>query len=133
MWEYEQTSGKLYQDGVLRGTGYSGFGSDKNRPIDENIKNEGPIPEGFYVIGDAEDTKDHGPVVLPLISDPKNKMFGRAGFLIHGDSKEHPGEASHGCIIMPRSARELVAKSDDRQLTVVSGIQPVPGVEESIV
>jgi hypothetical protein len=48
-------------------------------------------------------------------------MFGRDGFLIHGDSVEHPGTASHGCIIMSRAIREAIAQSDDHELNVVAG------------
>ena len=48
--------------------------------------------------------------------------FGRDGFLLHGDSKESPGRASHGCVIMPRSVREQVWKSGDRDLEVVAEI-----------
>ena len=39
---------------------------------------------------------------MPLIPSPTNEMFGRSEFLIHGDSLEHPGAASEGCIILPR-------------------------------
>jgi hypothetical protein len=45
----------------------------------------------------------------------------RTGFLIHGDSIEHPGTASHGCIIMPRAIREAIAQNDDHDLNVVAG------------
>ena len=62
----------------------------------------------------------HGPFVLRLTPAPTNEMFGRDGFLIHGDSIEHPGSASHGCIILPRAIREAIAKSDDDTLHVVA-------------
>jgi hypothetical protein len=47
-------------------------------------------------------------------------MFGRTGFLIHGDSLQHPGRASNGCIILPRPIRDRIAASGDDQLTVVA-------------
>ncbi len=46
-------------------------------------------------------------------------MFGRSGFLIHGDSVSHPGEASEGCIILDRNVRETIANDDDKYLVVV--------------
>ena len=46
---------------------------------------------------------------------------GRPIKLVHGDSKEHPGEASEGCIILPRDIRERLSTSRDRLLVVVSG------------
>lgn len=45
-------------------------------------------------------------------------MFGREGFLIHGDSIVHMGQASHGCIILPRSIREQIAASGDDEIEV---------------
>ena len=32
----------------------------------------------------------------------------RAGFLMHGDSVQHPGGASKGCVIMARAVRQSV-------------------------
>ena len=61
----------------------------------------------------------HGPYVLPLTPDPENLMYGRDGFLIHGDSITNPGSASEGCIILPRSARTMIAASGDNRLEVV--------------
>jgi hypothetical protein len=54
------------------------------------------------------------------VMDPKNKMFGRSGFLIHGDSFVKPGKASRGCIIMGRLIRNAIAASGDRLLRVVA-------------
>ena len=125
MWTYEQRTGRLLDDaGTLVATGYSGFGSDKNQPADESIADLGPIPAGEYSIGGPECVEapgPHGPYVLRLTPAPTNDMFGRNGFLIHGDSIEHPGTASHGCIILPRKIREAIAQSDDQTLSVVTG------------
>jgi hypothetical protein len=38
---------------------------------------------------------------------------------VHGDSREAPGAASHGCIIMAREVREEMIDSPDKQLLVV--------------
>lgn len=124
MWTYQQRTGSLLKaDGECLATGYSGFGADKNQPADESVKDLGPIPEGRYAIGLPQcvvEPGPHGPFVLPLTPLPSNQMFGRAGFLIHGDSIEHPGAASHGCIILPRPVREAIAGSADNQLEVVA-------------
>lgn len=107
---YEQSTGKLYSPtGELLADGYSGAGMFKNDPAAEAIISAGPIPQGYYSIGKPVDTVTHGPQVLPLTPNASNKMFGRAGFLIHGDSVVDPGTASEGCIIMPRSARDAIA------------------------
>lgn len=125
MWTYQQRTGEFFTGaGELVATGYSGFGADKNQPADESVKNLGPIPEGRYAIGVPQCVAvpgPHGPFVLPLTPLPSNQMFGRDGFLIHGDSIEHPGAASLGCIILPRQVREAIAGSADNQLEVVAG------------
>lgn len=121
MWTYHQTSGMLSRDGIVEGIGYSGAEPDgKNNPTMEDTKNIGPIPRGKYTISTPFDTTTHGPHVMRLTHDPLNIMFGRDGFLMHGDSVEHPGQASEGCIIMPRNIREAVSDSTDTQLTVVA-------------
>ena len=126
MWLYEQISGRLSRADKLLASGYSGFSEGKNNPARQSEANVGPIPEGAYWIGpEREETADHGPVVLPLVPVPGTNTFGRSGFLIHGDSIEHPGAASHGCIILPRPVRELIASNSqgvgDRLLIVISG------------
>jgi hypothetical protein len=70
----------------------------------------GPIPVGLYQIGAPQDTPEHGPYVLRLIPDAGNTMWGRAGFLIHGDEVAHIGEhlASRGCVILHRATREKI-------------------------
>ena len=121
MWTYEQVSGRLYDaSGELVGVGYSGAKEHKNVPQDQSLHNLGPIPQGTYWIGQPQDTVTHGPFVLPLTPEPQNNMFGRYGFLIHGDSVVHPGTASEGCIIQARDVREKVWKSGDRNLVVVA-------------
>lgn len=120
-WTFEQISGRMYApDGSLVGVGYSGAGDCKNHPDTQPIHNLGPIPRGVYHIGRAINTVTHGPFVLPLTPDPSNEMFGRFGFLIHGDSVVNPGTASQGCIILSRDVREAIAISGDTDLQVVA-------------
>jgi hypothetical protein len=66
---------------------------------------------------------------LKLNPAAATETFGRSGFLMHGDSKEHPGCASHGCVILPRAVREQVWTSGDSDLEVLAEI-PVPSSEE---
>lgn len=122
-WTYELISGRLYSDsGELVGKGYSGDPEHTNNPNATSLKDQGPIPMGTYRIGPPQDTVTHGPFVLPLEPDPSNLMWGRSGFLIHGDSVAKPGTASQGCIIMARGVREEVWSSGDRTLDVVAQI-----------
>ncbi len=119
-WTYEQKTGQLSREGANIIRGYSGAGEGKNNPADQEIHNVGPIPRGSYTISGPVDTVTHGPYVLPLTPDPANEMFGRSSFLIHGDSKVDPGNASEGCIIMPRNIRERIWASGDTDLMVTA-------------
>lgn len=119
-WIYEQKTGRLLSPmGGMMATGYSGAGAAKNSPDEENIRDEGPIPEGLYDIEAPIDSPLHGPFALPLLPSVDNVMFGRSAFYCHGDSLTHPGEASEGCIIMPRFARQAIWSSSDHVLQVV--------------
>lgn len=126
MWIYEQDKGVLRRLGQVFTDCYSGAGDGKNDPAMQGVHNRGPIPQGIYMICPPENTETHGPYVLPLIPDPQNLMFGRAGFLIHGDSVQHPGQASEGCIIASRVARESVWASGDRTLNVIADASHEP-------
>lgn len=118
-WTYEQSTGRMLQDGERVAIGYSGKGECKNDPSAQDVHNAGPIPRGSYTIDAPVDTATHGPYVLRLEPDAGNDMCGRAGFLIHGDSASHPGSASEGCIILGRAIREKIWESDDHALEVV--------------
>lgn len=133
-WKYEQASGRLSDmDGSVVGIGYSGrYPDGKNKPEAQSIESVGPIPTGSYFIQPPVNTVTHGPFVLPLSPFSQNTMFGRSGFLMHGDSVVHPGTASEGCIIMPRDVREKVWQSGDHTLQVVSGITTYPDVDGEI-
>jgi len=129
-WTYAQKTGELHQDGQHVATGYSGAGEGKNNPEMQSVRNVGPIPEGDWTIaGPPVNTPEHGPYVLRLTPKDETETFGRSGFLMHGDSKSAPGTASHGCVIMPRTVREQVWDSGDRDLQVVAEI-PTTVAEE---
>jgi hypothetical protein len=126
MWVYVQIDGALWHgDPEPVCFGYSGAEPNgKNKPNMESVVDVGPIPCGYYTItGPPYDDPKHGQFVLKLIPNPTNQMFGRSGFLMHGDNKNTPGTASLGCIIFPRNVRERIWNSSDRALEVVSGIQ----------
>jgi len=123
MWTYAQKTGDLLRNGQRVGTGYSGFDNGKNNPSMQAVADLGPIPQGDWTIaGPPINTPTHGPFVLRLEPANGTNLFGRSGFLMHGDSIENPGTASHGCIIMPRSIREHVWQSGDTALHVVPDI-----------
>lgn len=125
MWTYSVTLREFFDpSGELIAAGYSGRDTDavqgKNNPVAEGVRDVGPIPRGRYQIGPVFDSQEHGPVVMRLTPEPGTDTFGRDGFLIHGDSIQMPGTASHGCVILPRPARLAVAASADRELEVTA-------------
>jgi hypothetical protein len=117
--KYSQTTGIFSSDsGNILGKGYAGNGKGKNNPAMENVRNIGPLPKGKYTIGKPYNSPHTGPFTLPLTPDPKNKMFGRSEFKIHGDNISNPGYASNGCIILSRSIREEINSLIDKILFV---------------
>ncbi len=54
---------------------------------------------------------------MRLTPVPGTQTFGRDGFLIHGDNRRH--DASQGCIVLDRTARNRIATSGDTRLNVV--------------
>ena len=120
-WVYEQRTGRLLDpDEIIVAVGYSGHDAHRNRPEDEHLIGLGPIPRGLYLMGEEYDSDTRGPVCIPLT--PKwHDAHGRNGFLIHGDSRTHPGEASHGCIVLTRGVREMLADHADELLEVIEG------------
>ena len=122
MWVYYQESGELDDpSGAVRATGYSGADDGKNNPSMQSVHDVGPIPQGSWIIGAPVNTEKHGPYVLPLTPETGTTTFGRSGFLIHGDSIEHPGCASEGCIIMPPDVRHAIWESGDHRIVVLGG------------
>lgn len=124
MWLYHQRTGAFAHGEEAICSGYSGFGPGKNSPDAQAQVGIGPIPQGAYNVGsevepDPLGADRHGPVALHLVPLTGTNTFGRSGFLMHGDSLEHPGAASHGCIILPRPVRERVRDSHDKLLLVL--------------
>lgn len=118
-WVYDQSAGTLSRNGkaVPGAIGYAGKGAHKNRPASQHLKNLGPIPRGAWRIGGHTSSK--GPLTIVLTPKAGTNTFGRTAFRIHGDSAQHPGAASEGCIIMPYTVRSLIIHSGDRDLEVV--------------
>jgi len=100
--------------------GYSGFGPGKNNSAMESVPDVGPIPRGdWQIVGEPFDDPEHGPFCLRLEPTFGTSPLGRDGFLIHGDSIEHPGEASKGCIIQSRAIRQAIWSSGDKFVEVI--------------
>ena len=119
-WTYEQSTGRLLHNGVVVATGYSGHPPHVNDPAAQGMENEGPIPQGGWTIGKAFTHAMCGPVALRLVPDPKTKVFGRDGFLIHGPAADDHRSSSHGCIILARPVRLQIDGSGDNALFVVA-------------
>lgn len=127
MWVYHQATGELYRNTQYVGKGYSGKKPWKNLASAQNLRGEGPIPRGMYTIGNPFNYKSSphhhgtGPYLMRLIPYAGDQMFGRSGFLIHGDSTNpHEfGNASDGCIILNNPLRHVIGTSHDHILEVV--------------
>lgn len=116
---YESATGLLViLDHPFRALGYAGRGPGRNNPTLQDRRNVGPLPVGDYQVSLPYRHHRKGPMVFKLTPDPRNQMFGRSGFLIHGDNTQ--GDASEGCIILDRSARDSLARYQVRRLTVVA-------------
>ncbi|PIT17208.1 tlde1 domain-containing protein [Snodgrassella alvi] len=119
-WTYSQSTGELKHNGKFIVKGYSGKGLGKDNPKMESVSNIGPIPKGKYTMIDLIQRHPHtGAYSIRLQPAPYNKMHGRSGFLIHGDSIKNPGTASNGCIILDRIYREQMWNSNDKQVEVI--------------
>lgn len=123
-WTYEIVTGLLYepQGNALEPPGYAGHGEGLNNPLMCNVEDVGPLPCGWYTVGEPISDPHVGEFALPLTPDPLNAMFGRADFYCHGDSIAHPGGhlASDGCIVQPKPNRVSLATSTDKRLQVVA-------------
>lgn len=125
MWYWHQGRGVLTRDGEIISRGYSGKGRGKNNPALEGIRGLGPIPRGLWRIKNVYNSANVGPYALTLHAvdikpdDDIHQVTGRSAFRIHGDSIKNPGDASNGCIILPRKIREKIWQSGDRDLMVI--------------
>lgn len=120
MFTYDQSSGAFSLDGKVLWDGYSGYKQGKNNPAMQMQRAIGPIPAGLWHIGGTYDSKKTGPKTIVLVPDDKTETFGRSDFRIHGDSISDPGNASHGCIILPRFIRQAIIDNPCKLLTVVA-------------
>ena len=109
-WLYVQSTGGLYRpDGSFCAQCYSGREEGLNNPAMQQVKDVGPLPVGIYGIGTVDEEK--GPLTIHLTPDPANTMFGRSGFLIHGDNHLANHTASEGCIVAPNGARYEISSA----------------------
>ena len=116
-WTYSQSTGELRHNGVVVARGYSGNGTGRNNPDAEAQHDVGPIPRGRYQIGASYHNAHTGDVTMNL--DPVgHDAHGRTLFRIHGDSRQHPGQASDGCTIFGLDVRQRIAHSGDNVLDV---------------
>jgi len=115
---YSQSTGVMLLDSMVVGTGYSGYGKFKNSPDDEALVSRGPIPRGTYTVGLAFKHPSAGPLTMRLVPY-KHIACGRYGFLIHGDNTQTMGDSSHGCIVLPRPARQIISDLGKASLEVI--------------
>jgi hypothetical protein len=119
MYTFSSTTGWLCDaTGKRIAQGYAGGECGKrpdavNNPDMESVPQVGPLPRGIYSLGDPVEHSRLGPYAIPLIPDSENEMYGRSGFFVHGDTIPS-GNASEGCIILPRFAREALKNSGER-------------------
>lgn len=120
MWTWDQSAGELTHDGAFAAKGYSGRGRGKNNPSMQAAVGVGPCPQGLWRMGEAFTHPKLGRVAIPLSPEKGTETFGRTAFYIHGDSISDPGNASHGCIILPYPTRLRLTQSSDKLLQIVA-------------
>ncbi len=111
-WTWDQSAGTLAWDGKVVAHGYAGKGTGKNNPAMDGVKKTGPIPRGVWRMTAMKASKNTGPGTIVLIPEPGTDTKGRSEFRVHGDNKT--GTASEGCIILPRSVRDLIWDRRDK-------------------
>jgi hypothetical protein len=132
VWVYSIPTGVLYDpQGKVAGVGYAGAPGYINDPSDVSLKNKGPLPPGMYTITSWRRDPKMGPVCASLVPDPQNEMYGRSGFNLHGDSIEHPGCGSEGCIQQNFPVRVRVQASGDSRLKVTLEEEPFAGTDQN--
>ena len=122
-WIYNQRTGQLRDpDGrIVQERGYSGTPTHRNNPASENVVGQGPIPGGQWRIDNnvPQNRPSTGAYSIGIQPEGHN-AHGRAGFYIHGDSRQNPGTASRGCPIFSRRQREAIYNSGVRRFDVVN-------------
>jgi hypothetical protein len=118
-WVYKVSSHSFYLNGTYQfDAKYSGRPGFKDDSANECVSGKGPLPRGTYNIGPAFYHHKAKAWTLRLTPYPENQMCNRDGFLIHGGSSAHPGNASDGCIILDFQYRKMIDSSSDKILVV---------------
>lgn len=115
-WSWDQSEGALYLDGQWIARGYSGRAEGRNNPGMDSARGVGPIPAGRWRIGPPRTSSRTGPHVMDL-TPVGHDAHGRSAFQIHGDNAA--GDASSGCIVLPRAFREMISESGISLLEVI--------------
>lgn len=89
---------------------YAGYGDDRNNPKSQNLKNRGPIPQGWWDIGRGYPHPELGNPTFNLDPQAGTDSFTRDAFRIHADNARGDRSASKGCIVCNRSVREQVQR-----------------------
>lgn len=110
MATYSQSTGRFTTSDGTSYSGYSGNGKGLNNAREESTPFVGPIPKGEYTVRSSNTSK--GPTTLVLTPAELNTMYGRSGFLIHGDNSKGDHSASQGCIIVGPEARKKISIGD---------------------
>ncbi len=139
----------LKPDGSHLCRAYAGQPPHVNDPEAVALHNIGPLPPGRFIIGkpmniDTDPAnwmaalRHMGPFVMPLEPCPDENLKldwlgGRGGFYLHGDSVEHPGTASNGCVIpkgtpfvSDRQMREAIAEIRKTDDVLIVKLRPDP-------
>lgn len=118
-WVYKVSTHSFYLNGTHQfNANYSGRPGFKDDSAKECVKGKGPLPRGTYTIGSAFYHRKTKGWTMRLTPYVENQMCGRDGFMIHGDSSAHPGEASDGCIVLNLPYRKIIAASNNKILVV---------------
>jgi hypothetical protein len=120
MLTWDQSAGTMSRGGTLIGRGYSGSGRGVNNPVMQAVPGIGPVPKGIYDLTGVKDSPNTGPFTIVIEPALGTDTLGRSEFRIHGDNRLANQSASHGCIILPRIAREAIWRTGDRRLLVVA-------------
>lgn len=118
MFTYCQKPPQLLHNGVQVKTTelYSGHGKGLNNPKMEAVAKTGPIPRGRWrIVRWDEHHGVLGPIVA-ILAPVDHDAHGRDLFRAHGGAMFN---ASEGCIVMDRPAREAWRATGDMDLEVI--------------
>jgi len=105
---FSQLTGTITQDdGRVVAVGWSGCGDGKRNPEMQGVVDVGPLPRGVYKVGGWGDHPPLGQNSTPL-TQISGESYGRDSFYIHGTSLDHPGQESHGCVVVPHGMRLMI-------------------------